>query len=272
MGNAILNDEDLKRKAPSVFALEAWQERSEKYRFIPTISIVNALRESGYYPVKAVQSRTRIEGKAEYTKHMLRFRCISPTSGEVSHAVNDIIPEIVLINSHDGSSAYKMMLGLFRLVCSNGLVVADKELASISVRHSGQHNLIREVIDVSGWLINEAPKSLEKANQWSGILLSAPEQIAFAESAKELYASTIDIPTERLLRARRYADNAGTDGSRDLWKTYNAIQENIIKGGVMGRDTKGGYRHTRETKSVDRDVKLNRALWTLTEKMASLKA
>lgn len=261
-----LYDVDLLRKAPSIFALEAWQERSEHYKFIPTINVINGLRDNGYYPVKASQSRSRIEGKENFTKHMLRFR--ANTSTEL--AVNDVIPEIVLINSHDGTSAYKMMLGLFRLVCSNGLVVADAMLASIRVRHSGSDDLVDEVIETSRRIISEAPKTLETVKRWEGIPLVQDEQLAFANSVKALNYSTVDVPAERLLQARRSADMG--NGSRSLWKTYNVVQENIIKGRVVGRGTNGRLRHTREIKAVDKDVKINTALWTLAEEMAKLKS
>ena len=71
-----------------------------------------------------------------------------------------------------------------------------------------------------------------------------------------------------MLQPRRYADN-GTD----LWKTFNRVQENLTKG-IRGRvDRSTGQRTgSRGIKSIDGDVKLNRALWAMAEKMAELKA
>lgn len=264
--NRPLDDEQLNRIAPSIFADQPWRDRSERYRFVPTINVVNALRDAGYFPVKAMQSRSRIPGKGEFTKHMIRFR--SKLNG---FEVNDTIPEIVLINSHDGTSAYKMMMGLFRLVCSNGLVVADKTIDSIHVRHVGDRDLCQEVIDVSGKIIEEAPKTIDTMNRWGAIELNRPEQLAFANAAAEVYETAIDVQPERWITARRFADQPKQDGSRDLWKTYNVIQENMLKGGLYGRNSNGRRTSTRQIKSVDRDVKLNRALWTLTEQMEALK-
>src|ERR1017187_3108767 len=141
----VLEDQDIRRTAPSVFANEAWQETSPSYRFLPTITVVNALRDSGYNVVKATQSRCRIEGKVDFTKHMLRLRHsthMNPLN------VGEEVPEIVLVNSHDRSSSFKFMLGIFRLVCSNGMVVASQKIESLSVRHTGSNNLLNEVIDV----------------------------------------------------------------------------------------------------------------------------
>jgi hypothetical protein len=261
-----LTNEQLQRLTPSVFALEPWQEQSEKYRFIPTINVINALRDSGFYPVRAQQSQSRIPGKAEFTKHMLRFRLAGKDV-----QVNDIIPEIGLINSHDGTSSYQIFLGLFRVWCSNGAVVADSEIETIRVRHTGALDLCQQVIDVSGKVIEESPKVLETVNRWRSLLLTRQEQTAFAEASKELNDSTIDVDTDRLLLPRHNEDVANPDGRRDLWRTYNVIQENTIKGGRWGRDLKGRRVHTRAIKSVDKDLKINKALWTLTAKMAELK-
>ena len=102
--------------APSVFAQRPYDAMSERYRFFPTVHVVEGLMQQGFLPVRAQQSRTRIEGKGEYTKHLLRFRHVSMADS----AVASTVPEIVLINSHDGSSAYHLSLGLYRIICTNG--------------------------------------------------------------------------------------------------------------------------------------------------------
>lgn len=198
-----LSNDQLKRFAPSIFALEPWQEQSEHYRFIPTIQVIDALRDSGFYPVKAQQSRSRVPGKQEFTKHLLRFR------QDGDYQVKDILPEIVLINSHDGTSSYQLSLGLFRLVCSNGLTVADSMLQSIRVTHRG---LCQGVIDASFEVIADAPKALDTVNRWRSIELSTPEQTAMAETALGLYDSTIKVRPDQMLYARRKEDSAVNGG------------------------------------------------------------
>src|SRR3990167_4678155 len=263
----VLNEQDLRRLAPSIYATEPWQAQSDKYRFIPTINVVTALQDSGFHPVRAMQSRSRVPGKAEFTKHMIRFR----RAGDYN--VNDIIPEIILVNSHDGTSAYKISMGLYRLVCSNGLTVADTAISNIiRFTHRGAHDLCREVIDVSAEVMAESPKVLTTVNLWKTINLTMAEQTAFAESVKNLNYSTIEIKPDSLLSARRLEDyRSKEDNTRDLWRTYNVVQENVIRGGVMGRTANNRLRRTRQIKSVDGDIKLNKALWTLAEKMAGIK-
>lgn len=264
----VLEDYDIRKTASSVFADQAWAENSQNYRFLPTISVINALRDSGYNVVKATQSRCRIEGKGDFTKHMIRLR---HSTNMNTLNIGDEVPEIVLVNSHDRTSAFKLMLGIFRLVCSNGMVVASQKIESLSVRHTGSDNLLNEVIDVTAEIVNEAPKAIEQINRFKGILLTPDEQIAFAAGAKELLTSSIDVKPERLLNVRRYDDYGNPDGSRNIWKTFNVIQENMIRGGVRGLNAKNRLMRTREVKSVQADININKALWRLTEELHRLK-
>ncbi|EEQ0343243.1 DUF945 domain-containing protein, partial [Salmonella enterica] len=126
---ALTNDE-LQRIVPSAFSAEKHDSRSERYTYIPTIEILDRLREEGFQPFYAKQSRPRDIEKREFTKHLLRLRRHDQIQG------GNEIPEIILLNSHDGSSSYKMIPGMFRQVCSNGLV-AWKNFGEISVPHKG---------------------------------------------------------------------------------------------------------------------------------------
>lgn len=260
-----LDDNAIRRYAPSVFAERPWHETSDEYRFLPTIKVINALRDNGYNVFKAMQSRTRIEGKGEFTKHILRLRhndYMSPDN------VGDEIPELVLINSHDRSSAYRLMLGIFRLVCSNGMIVASAKIEDLSVRHiGGGRNMLKDVIDVSCDVIAEAPKVLNQINKFKAIELSNDEQKAFASASLELLDTSIDLKPETLLTVRRSADRGNS-----LWTTSNIIQENLVKGGIRGTNTKGRYMRTRSIKCVQKDVNINKALWKLTEELAKIKS
>jgi hypothetical protein len=102
-----LSDEQIRAAAPSVYADAAHESRSARYAYIPTADIVQGLRNEGFMPFMACQAGSRIEGKAEFTKHMLRFRHDSQINGETAN-------EIILINSHDGTSSYQMLAGCLR--------------------------------------------------------------------------------------------------------------------------------------------------------------
>lgn len=266
-----LSNEQIQRIAPSAFAVTPYHAQSSRYAFIPTVNVIDGMRNAGFLPVMAGQSRTRIEDKREFTKHIIRFRAAGSLAQRA--IVGDSVLEAVLINSHDGTSAYKLMCGIFRFVCSNGMVVADSLLESINIRHTG--NVIREVVEGSQRILENGPRVMDTVQNWKAITLSQPEQKLLAEGAHALRFEEREdgkpqVSPDMLLRVRRRDDNAA-----DLWSTFNRVQENTLRG-TKGYTLDANNRHvrvsSRAVKGIDGCVKLNRALWTLAEKMAELKA
>jgi hypothetical protein len=273
--NRALDLEQIAHLAPSAVATTAHASRSERYTYIPTIEVIKGMQSEGFFPVFAKQSTARDESKANFTKHMVRFR----RSGQ-DLAVGDVFPEIVLVNSHDGSSAYELMAGLWRLACSNGMTVSESTLAAIKVRHTG--NIVHNVIEGSFSIAEQSQKTLGKVKDWTGLQLTDGEQGIFAEAAHTLRFADENGQTHTPITPRQLLDIRRTaDSGNDLWRTFNRVQENTVRGGLTAR-TRSGYDAdqrwqrsravtTREIKGIDQDVKLNRALWTLAEKMAELK-
>jgi hypothetical protein len=275
---------DLQRVVPSAFATEAHSSRSARYAYIPTSEVIAGLVAEGFSPFKAVQSRSRIEGKSEFTKHMIRFR--HATASAVG--VGENVPEVVLVNSHDGTSSYKLFAGIFRMICTNGMVVCERNMGEITIPHKG--NVVHQVIDGSFQIIDDSRAALGTIDNWSSLQLTAGEQVAFAEAAHSLrfadsdgVVSTAITPTA-LLTPRRSDDRAGAGEAShgwsrpapDLYRTLNVVQENSIKGGLsawrQAADGRPARRETtREVRGIDQDVRLNRALWQLAERMAELK-
>lgn len=267
-----LTNEQLFRKAPSIFATEAWNKVSDKYQFIPTLQIVEKMREEGLFPVRAVQSRTRIAGKGDFTKHMIRFRPAA-YMGTGKLALNEEFPEIVLVNSHDRSSGYQLSAGVFRLVCLNGMIAKSSEFGTISVRHSGK--IIDDVIEGTYSIVESIPEIMGHVDGFKAITLKDEEREIFANAALQLRYpvdaagnDTAPIAANDLLLARRSSDL----NKPDLWTTFNTVQENFIKGGLRGRGTTGKRLRTRAIASVSEDVRMNKALWTLADEMRKLKA
>lgn len=264
-----LNNDQLLRNAPSIFTNDSAVRTSSKYQHISTEQIVNGLEKIGYGVFSARQSATRLADKRLFAKHELRFRPIgcAPTVG-------GLFPEIVLINSHDGLSSYRLMAGIYRLVCSNGLI-SGQTSAEVRVRHQG--DILGDVIEGSYEVIESAHGMIGMANQMERIELAPKERILLAEAAHAIRFKEDDemgkiITPDQLLSVRRRDELS----KNDLFTTFNIVQENVIKGGLRGwgRDSKG-YRKrvsTRAVKSIDQNTSLNRALWTLAEKMMELKA
>lgn len=252
-----LSNDQIAYHAPSVMASEAHESRGERYSFIPTIQVIDGLRAEGFQPYEIRQTKVRDASKREHTKHMVRLR-------HASSIVNDEVPEIILLNSHDGSSSYQIMSGVFRFVCSNGLIAGDM-FNNIKVRHSG--NVVGDVIEGATRVLEDAKQIGSRIADYKAIALDQSEQQAFAKAALQLrWGDDAPINTNRLLAAHRHADVKG-----DLWTTFNRVQENMMKGGVPGRSATGRRITTRAVGGVTENVKLNKALWTLADTMAALK-
>src|SRR3990167_1615860 len=221
-----LSVERLKQIAPSVFTEISAEGTSDKYQHISTAKVVDALLAEGFMPTQAMQCNCRKPDNKAYTKHLLRFR-----HANARPTPSGLFPEIVLINSHDGLSSYRLMAGIYRLVCSNGLV-AGNFYNDIRVRHQG--NIVNEVIEGSYSVVEDSRKMVESAEKMSSIMLSIPEKIALAEGAHTIRFDNSpvsdSIDPRNLLTPRRFAEM----NKDDLFTLFNVAQENIIKGGVRG--------------------------------------
>jgi hypothetical protein len=130
-----LDDAALRRLAPSIFAESPMNGVSSRYRFASTASIIETLRGEGWEPVRAEQQSVRLEARSGYQMHMIRFARRDDITAFSSRLLGDVRPELILRNSHDRSSSFRIDAGLFRLACLNGLVVSDRLIDQISVPH-----------------------------------------------------------------------------------------------------------------------------------------
>lgn len=253
-----LSNDQIARYAPSVLAQEAHESRGERYTFIPTIEVLDGLRREGFQPFEVRQTRVRDQSKREHTKHLVRLR------HESSITSVEEVPEIILLNSHDGSSSYQLLSGFFRFVCSNGLIAGDV-CNDIRVRHSG--NVVDDVIEGAVRVLDNVEEIAGRIDTYKSITLAPEEATVFANAALQLrWDDKAPVQAEQVLRTRRWADNKA-----DLWTTFNRVQENLLKGGLSARTTTGRRTSTRAVGGVNENVKLNRALWSLADGLAQLK-
>lgn len=256
-----LSDDQIRTVAPSIFAETPHESRSQRYSYIPTAAVLTELRKEGFQPFMVCQTRVRHEDRRDYTKHMLRLRHESQINGTEAN-------EIILLNSHDGTSSYQMLAGMFRFVCSNGLVCGNT-VADVRVPHKG---------DVAGLVIEGAYEVLsgfdrvkESRDAMRGITLDDGESEVFARAALALKYDDPDKPApiteSQILMPRRFDDRRP-----DLWSVFNRTQENLTQGGLRGRSANGRRQQTRPVQGIDQNIRLNRALWLLADGMRQLKA
>ena len=263
-----LAEDQMRRAAPSIFAEGKHASRSERYTYIPTIDVLRGLKREGFEPFMVAQSKSRIEGKTEFTKHMIRMRHVS---GDTSQIAKPEANEIILINSHDGASSYQILSGIFRYICCNGLVVGTVS-NDIRIRHKG--SVESEVIEGAFRVLDDFEAVNASTQGMKALDLKPDEERAFATAALALrYGEQTDgqapapITVDQLTEARRVEDTG-----RSLWLAMNRVQSNMMQGGQPGRSAQGRRIHTRAVGSIDRTITLNRALWVLAEEMRKLKA
>lgn len=253
------------RNCPAVMAAEKHESRSERYAYISTYDMMRGLAKEGFHPHSILQAGSKIEGKRAFTKHLIRFR----SETEVRN-INGSKYEICLLNSHDGTTSEKMFGGFFRFACKNGSIFFDGEATEVRVPHTG--NVLDKVIEGAYTVLNQAQSAVAHVENFQSLQLSGDEQMALATAARALrFEDEHAVRPEQLLTTRRTEDTRS-----DLWTVFNRVQENTLRGGlsyaqVNPETQRVTNRTTQPVRSVDGDVKLNRALWVLAEQMAKIK-
>lgn len=248
----VLSIGELHKRAPAAFATTPFSTTSPNYRFISTAQIVSTLIDAGFEPVAAQQSNSRGE-RSNYARHLLRFR-----SRSLPHKFGDVVPQIVLINSHDGSSAYQLRAGLYRTLCMNGLLARVGDFGVIQVPHRG--NVIANIVEAALQIARGFPAINDVIDLMQASFLTELQRVRFAERAFEIrFQRSVLKPTfspARLLEARRECDKGN-----DLWCVYNTVQENAMRGGIAYANARGRSARTRGIRAIREDVRINSALW-----------
>jgi hypothetical protein len=226
---------------------------SSKYTFIPTERVLAGLMSAGFVPVEARQTQAR-SASPLHARHIVRLRRRFETVQLKGSA-----PEVVFLNSHDGSSAYQLRMGIFRVVCTNGLIVSRGAFPAYCVSHRG--NVVEEVVAGALKLSEEFEHLAAEVERMEQRHLLKDEQVRFAERALALRfpdPTQAGMQPSQLLNCRRVEDTGD-----DLWKVLNRCQEWLLRGGLSRRAVSGRVTRTRRISSIAADVRLNSQLWDL---------
>jgi len=257
--NEFLTKDAIREIAPSVFTEKADSSSTSKhYVHIPTEKVIDDMSSLGWGVVDAKQVKAR--KNQGYQKHMVVF-------GNDNLVVNGkdgdtVMPRILMTNSHDGKNSFQFQAGLYRLVCSNGLVIADAEFANMKIRHMGYD--LAELKTVINEIVEKLPLTVECMNKLKAKELSEQEQIEFAKEAlatrlseRELSNVTSDQILDLLAPTR------DEDKGDDMWNVFNVIQEKIIHGMFDVYGVNGKVRKVRKIKNFRQDTKVNQELYQL---------
>jgi hypothetical protein len=254
---------------PAVTALSPHYSRSDRYGHATTLDVVDAFLSRGYEVHGCQSASVRKVDRQGYQRHMVRLR---QPSTEI-RAIGDSVPEVCIVNSHDGTSSFQVSAGLLRLVCLNGLMVGS---AWQSYRIAHRSHIVPQVIDATYSVVEQFDGIASRVSDMQRVMLTNDQARDFAARAHALrYGEDDDdaadanapariLPSpDRLLAHRRW-----DDARNDLWSVFNRVQENVVRGGLVtvGRIGRRNARRTsRPVGTIDGAVKINRGLWDIAE-------
>ena len=251
-----LNDEQIKKQAPSVFTMKPSNEVSKHYTHIPTTKVINDMRTLGWDVVDVKEVKAR-KGKG-FQKHLVVFR--NPDVVINGQDGDTVFPQILLTNSHDGKNAFTYTAGLFRLVCENGLVISTTQFEDVKMRHMGY--TFEELQENIREMVERLPLTVESMNKMKQIEMEQEAALEFAKRAletrfDETQMNRIQIDLNELLKPVREEDKGN-----DVWSVFNVVQEKLIHGDfeyIAGTKV----RKARRVKNFNQDQKINKELFEL---------
>jgi hypothetical protein len=248
----VLSPEALRARVPAAFAPGAHDRTSPAYTFISSERILAGLSSAGFLPVEARQAvRAR---SVVHARHLIRLRRRFETV-----QLRDAIPEILFLNSHDGTSAYQLRVGLFRVVCTNGLVVSVGVFPVWRVMHRG--DVVEDVVQAALRISERFDTLAASVERMERTPLDRLQQLDFAAQALALRFPK--APQGLLEPSRFLVPRRSEDVGNDVWRTFNVLQENLLRGGIVRRSASNRLTRTRRITAIREDVRLNSMLWEL---------
>mgnify|MGYP001809887782 FL=1 len=259
-----LTKEEMWEIAPSIFATHAHESRSDRYGFVSTWEVLEALREeTGLQPFFVAQAGSRSDGKYNHARHMVRLR-------QANEIGNSSANEVIIHNDSAGGGAYGTTMGYLNGACMNGCVFGEG-ISTVKIRHNAK--AIENVIEGVYSVVNQTDKVNDSVEAMKSIRLSRMEQLEFAATSLQLRYDDGKAPIEprQIIVPWRAEEEEPT-----LWNTFQMTQEKLIRGGVKGRVTNPETRQRRRTttrpvNSIGDNFELNRQLWTLADCVAAMK-
>jgi len=262
-----LTKDQIRNSSPLVFADAPTNPNlSKKYLFVNTETIIDDLEKLGWLPVQAAQRKSQKSEGTIFSKHMIAFQ--NPNIKITSSDGDDAYPRILLTNSHDGMQSFKFSVGIFRLVCSNGLVVADEQFSNFNIKHKGY--TFAELRSVVKQAVEDLPNRVQVMNDMKNRVLTQEEKNKLALDAMMVRAGI--APNSEKAAKFNYDEETiqdildpkrDADIGNDLWRVFNVVQEKITQGEFHAALKGSKVRKVRKIKSFEKDIKVNQELFKL---------
>jgi hypothetical protein len=263
---SFLSNDDIRRVCPmALHTTPTNPDVSDKYVHANTMTVVEDLAKLGWFPVQAKQCRNKKNSSGIRSFHMIAFQNpdvkITKTLDNGEKIV-DTYPRIILTNSHDGFNSFKFMVGLFRLICSNGLVVCNNQMVDMSIRHINYD--FEELRKIVASAIEQVPGIVNTMNDMRNVMLTDEQKTALATEVVKIrkgvendenYVVDAEVVEDILTPVRN------EDKGNDLWTIFNICQEKMIKGGFGFRSATNKLRKQRGITSIKKDMDFNQRLW-----------
>lgn len=273
-----LSKEQLKSMCPTAFKTSPTNPNvSNRYVHANTEVVIDDLAKLGWYPVEAKQCRATKRSTGIRSFHMIAFQ--NPDVKVVNKHDDgteevDAFPRLILTNSHDGFNSFKFMVGLFRLVCSNGLCVSSENFVNTSIKHINYtFDALRKVVVES---LDKVPEIVMTMNKMKNRQLTEDEQKELAYEVVKIRKNLgdnvdnnrigVDEPMLWDILTPLRPDDCGTD----LWTIFNVCQEKMMRGGYYSSNSNNKRMKQRSIKSIKKDLDFNQKLWKKAESMLEL--
>jgi len=234
------------------------QHLSPRYVHVDSEQVVDAMRNEGFVVASVQTANNRSAISNAFGRHMIDFRHNDMPN------IGDAVPRIVFVNSHDGSTRASALAGIFRFVCSNGLVVGNT-MYQEKLRHSGA--AAATLVERMQALAKNTAPLFQQIDRWSRKGMTTARSQEFAKMAAQLRWGDADrFDVEDLLQVRRAEDDKG-----DLWTVFNRLQETTTQGhGLEGLTRTGRVTTARPLKEIQANLTYNSQLWELAEEFSNI--
>jgi hypothetical protein len=278
-----LSKRDLNEIAPSIFKTVPSPEVTDKYTHIPTEKVIDDMELLGWDVIDAKEVKARTKGTVGFQKHLVVFRNNDVVINELEAGVvrdktsptglrrsdgtfakndstNDVYPQILLTNSHDGKNAFTFTAGLFRMICENGLVIADKELNNIKMRHMGY--TFEDLQVLISDIVKKLPLTVDAMNKMKEVELANEQVVQLAKDLLNIRVEGTDNTPSENSEFEVITTQRKEDEGNGLWEVFNVVQENIINGNFHYRTKSGKDRQARIIKNFKQDMDMNKKMFS----------
>lgn len=248
---------------PADITLPALQRNSgqadyltSRYVRIDTADVIEALAAEGYTVAGVRQDKTRGRNPA-HVRHEVDFRHPS-MDGVVGE--RGTTPRVLFVNSHNGTVRAKFMLGLYRLICTNGMIIGST-WAQERALHVGDG--AKQIIDRIREASKGTPQLFEAVKRMQGKQLSKSQQLDMAKAALRIRFG--EQGADRYNAADLLVPLRQEDEGNDVWRVFNRIQEHGTRTRLVGHNAQGRAIQSRGINSIGGDHHWNQSLWQLAE-------